>query len=91
MTPQALKESDRKPFYGFWAYWKAFPKDGLVPHAQDYFENAPTSLQPGMPILDIHSPEEVSVRLAGTAAVQAVGELTGSQEDAVYSAMSAPA
>jgi len=58
----------------------------LVPHAQDYFENAPTSLQPGMLILDIHSPEEVSVSLAETAAVQAVGELNGSQEDAVYSA-----
>lgn len=57
-----------------------------MPQAQDYFENAPTILQPGMLILDIHSPEEVSVSLAGTAAVQAVGELTGSQEDAVYSA-----
>ena len=85
MISHALKESDRKGFYEFWAYWEALPKDGLVPHLEDYFSNAPTSLQPGMLILDILSPEDVSVRLAGTAVVEAVGELTGTDAAAVYS------
>lgn len=85
MLPTALKDNNRPQFLAFWRYWNGLPKDELIPALQDYFDNAPPRLQPGLLILDILSPTEVSVRLAGTAVVDAVGELTGKQEDAVYS------
>jgi hypothetical protein len=84
MVPKILIDSGRKPFMTFWSYWDGLPKVDHLPLLKDYFDHAPPELQPGMLILDVTSPTTISVRLAGTAVVQAVGELTGLNEDKLY-------
>lgn len=69
----------------FWQYWNSLPKVNHVPHIKDYLDHAPPALQPYVVIMDLQSAEEMSVRLMGTALVEALGELTGSSADILYS------
>ncbi len=70
----------------FWEYWSSLPKsaDGL-PQLRDYLDHAPPRLQPNVAIADVHSPEQLTVRLFGTALVEITGaDLTGINPLSVY-------
>lgn len=69
----------------FWQYWNNLSKVNQVPHIKDYFDHAPPALQPYVVMMDLQSAEEMSVRLMGTAIAEALGELTGSSADILYS------
>jgi hypothetical protein len=57
----------------FWRYWSSLPKTNLVPHLRDYLDGAPPKLQPSVALVDVFGPEEFSLRMAGTAIVEAIG------------------
>lgn len=71
-------------FVAFWAYWSTLSKNNLVPHLRDYLDHAPPALQPNVVLIDVSSPTEMTIRLAGTALVEMVGEMTGSGAERIY-------
>lgn len=68
----------------FWAYWNGLPKVDLVPNLRDYLDNVPPTLQPYVVIMDLTSPDEMKVRLTGTAMVDFAGEMTGTEAEVLY-------
>jgi len=71
-------------FLNFWDYWSSLPRVGLVPLLRDYLDNVDPALQPNVIIMDLMSPSDINIRLAGTAVVASVGEITNSNADEIY-------
>lgn len=71
-------------FVAFWHYWSGLPKKNSVPHLSDYLDHVPPDLQPNVVLTDISSATDMSIRLAGTALVEMVGEMTGSHAERIY-------
>lgn len=69
---------------GFWDYWDNLPKDGLVPHLGNYLDNVPPNIQPYVVIMDLSAPDQMRVRLTGTAMVDFAGEMTGTEAEILY-------
>jgi hypothetical protein len=57
----------------FWQYWRRLPKIDLVPHLRDYLDNVPPKLQPSVALIDVSGPDTFTLRLAGTAIIEAIG------------------
>ncbi|NKB45655.1 MAG: PAS domain-containing protein [Alphaproteobacteria bacterium] len=84
-TPAPARVVDLGPsFVAFWDYWAALSKSSLVPHLRDYLDHAPPDLQPNVVLTDVSSPNEMTIRLTGTALADVVGEMTGSHAERIY-------
>jgi hypothetical protein len=69
----------------FYAVWQSLRAGTVLPTLADYLDAAPAALQPSVSILDIHSSDDITVRLFGTALVAMAGhEFTKQPLKAVY-------
>lgn len=80
---ESLSQLDPK-LRAFWTYWNGLPKDNFIPNLGDYLDNAPPALQPFVVIMDLTSPDDMRVRLTGTAMVDFAGEMTGTEAEVLY-------
>ena len=71
-------------FLDFWDHWTSLPKKSLIPQLRDYLDSAKPAVQPHIVIMDLASPSDINIRLAGTAVVNTVGEITNSDADELY-------
>jgi hypothetical protein len=79
-----LLEGSPPEMVDFFAYWSSLPKKDLIPNLSDYLDNAPAKLQPNVAIVDLYSPQEMWLRLLGTALTDVVGERTGTNANVLY-------
>lgn len=71
----------------FYHAWLGLRRGALVPSLRDYLDAPPFRLQPFVAILDIHSPEFITVRLFGTALTAIAGqEFTKKDLSPIYAA-----
>jgi hypothetical protein len=72
----------------FFDVWQSLRTGTSLPTLADYLDAAPLSLQPAVSILDISSPDDITVRLFGTALVAMAGQdFTKQPLKAVYPAL----
>lgn len=71
-------------YLDFWNFWSSLPRRAFVPQLRDYLDSVEPELQPNVVIMDLMSPTDINIRLAGTAVVDTVGEITNSDADQLY-------
>lgn len=71
-------------FLEFMELWSSLLKTVYIPRLSDYLDNVVPRLQPNVVVMDLSSPTQMRIRLAGTAVVDTVGEITNSDADDLY-------
>jgi hypothetical protein len=72
----------------FFDVWQSLRVGTNLPTLSDYLDAAPAALQPAVSILDISSPDDITVRLFGTALVTIAGrDFTKQPLSAAYPAL----